>query len=290
MPEPISQVDYWNGDVGDRWATMQAELDRVFAPLTEALLAGAALRPGERMLDLGCGCGETALLAAGRLGPHGAVTAVDVSRPMLARARARPALGDPDACAPIAWVEADAQTHPFRTPAFGTAAFAPGYDVALSRFGVMFFEESRTAFVNIRRALRPGGRLAVLCWRSLAENAWVAVPRGAVLGVVPEPAPSPPGAPGPFRFADGDGLVELLGQTGFAEAAVVPVDRAIEIGSDADTATGFAVTVGPVAGLLRDLDAPQRERAVAAVRAAMPAQHPVRLGAACWLATAVNPG
>ncbi|MFH6781178.1 MULTISPECIES: class I SAM-dependent methyltransferase [Methylobacterium] len=280
MPEPISQVDYWNGDVGERWAAMQAELDRVFVPLTDALLAGAGLRPGERVLDIGCGCGETALLAAGRTGPSGAVAALDVSRPMLARARARASQDDRTACAPIAWIEADAQTH----------AFAPDHDVALSRFGVMFFEDSRQAFANIRRGLRPGGRLAALCWRALPENAWVNVARNAVLGVVPEPEPSPPGAPGPFRFADGAALVELLARAGFAQAGVTPVDRAIEIGDDAEAATRFAVTVGPVSGLLRDLDAAMRERAVAAVRAAMPEGGPVRLAAACWLVTAVNPG
>lgn len=276
MPEPITQTEYWNGDVGTRWADMQAELDRVFSPLTNALLDGAGLGAGERVLDIGCGCGETALLAASRTGPDGAVTAVDVSRPMLARARTRPAVG-----APIAWIEADAQTHPF----------APEHDVALSRFGVMFFEDSRAAFSNIRRALRPGGRLVILCWRPLAENAWVNVPRKAVLTVLPEPAPSPPGAPGPFRFADGDALVDLLQQAGFADAAVAPVDRPIEIGADAEEAARFSATVGPIAGLLREIEDPSlRERALAALRQAMPAEHPVRLGAACWLATAVNPG
>ncbi|KMO38086.1 methyltransferase type 11 [Methylobacterium tarhaniae] len=276
MPEPATQTEYWNSDVGERWVTMQAELDRVFAPLTAALLDAASLRSGERMLDIGCGCGETALLAAERLGAGGAVTALDVSRPMLARARARPATG-----APITWIEADAQIH----------AFAPGHDLALSRFGVMFFEESRAAFANIRQALRPGGRLVVLCWRALTENEWVSLPRDAVLGVVPAPEPPPPGGPGPFRFADGAALAELLAQAGFTGAAVAPVDRAIAIGDDIGAATRFAVTVGPVAGLLRELDDPAlRERAVAAVRAAMPAEGPVRLGAACWLATAFNPG
>ncbi|TGE00214.1 class I SAM-dependent methyltransferase [Methylobacterium nonmethylotrophicum] len=276
MPEPISQTEYWNGDVGARWVGMQTELDRVFAPLTAALLDGAALRPGERVLDIGCGCGETALLAAERLGPEGAVTGVDVSRPMLERARERPTKG-----APITWVEADAQVH----------AFAPGHDLALSRFGVMFFDESRAAFANIRRGLRPGGRLAILCWRALPENDWVSVPRDAVLTVVPPPAPPVPGSPGPFRFADRDGLAALLAQTGFSKIAVTPVDRLLEIGRDAEAATRFAVTVGPIAGLLRELDdADLRDRAVAAVRAAMPSRNPVRLGSACWLATAINPG
>ncbi|AWN45807.1 methyltransferase type 11 [Methylobacterium terrae] len=285
MPEPISQVDYWNGAVGERWTTMQEELDRVFAPLTEALLAGAGLRPGERVLDVGCGCGDTALRAAGQVGAGGAVTAVDVSRPMLARGRARAEAragsGAPVAFAPVAWIEADAQTHPFE----------PEHDLALSRFGVMFFDASLPAFANIRRALRPGGRLAFLCWRALPENPWVNVAREAVLSVVPAPAPSPPDSPGPFRFADGEALAGLLERAGFARVAVAAIDRDIEIGGDAEAATRFAVTVGPVSGLLRDLDDPDlRARAVAAVRAAMPGGGPVRLGAACWLATALVPG
>ncbi|GJD64121.1 class I SAM-dependent methyltransferase [Methylobacterium frigidaeris] len=280
MPEPITQTEYWNGDVGARWAGMQAELDQVFAPLTASLLEGAGLRPGERVLDIGCGCGEIALLAAARSGAGGGVTAVDVSRPMLARARTRPATG-----APIRWIEADAQTHPL------AQEHDRGHDVALSRFGVMFFEDSCAAFANIRRALRPGGRLAVLCWRALAENPWVSLPRAAVLSVVPEPAASPPGSPGPFRFAEGEALVDLLGQAGFTGAAVAPIECPLEIGADPEAATRFSATVGPIAGLLREIDDPAlRERALAALRDAMPAEGPVRLGAACWLATAVNPG
>lgn len=283
MPEPISQVDYWNGPVGERWTTMQEELDRVFAPLTEALLSGAALRPGERVLDVGCGCGDTALRAAAGVGPGGAVTALDLSRPMLARGRARAeaASGAPVPLAPVTWIEADAQTYPFE----------PEHDLALSRFGVMFFEASLPAFANIRRAVRPGGRLAFLCWRALAENPWVNVARDAVLSVVPAPAPSPPDSPGPFRFADGEALAGLLERAGLTQVTVAAVDRDIEIGVDAEAATRFAVTVGPVSGLLRELDDPDlRERAVAAVRGAMPEAAPVRLGAACWLATATVPG
>ncbi|GJD51863.1 2-methoxy-6-polyprenyl-1,4-benzoquinol methylase, mitochondrial [Methylobacterium crusticola] len=275
MPEPISQTEYWNGEVGERWARMQAELDRVFAPLTEDFLGRLALRPGEHALDIGCGCGETALLAAARLGLGGSVTAVDVSRPMLDRARARPHAG-----APITWIEADAQTHPF----------APRHDLALSRFGVMFFDQSEAAFANIRRGLRGGGRLAILCWRGLAENAWVALPRAAVLTVVPEPEPMPPGSPGPFRFADPGEVAGVLARAGFAAVATQPVDHALVLGQDAAEAARFALTVGPVSALLRDLDPALRERAAEVVRAAMPQAGPVRLAAACWLVTAVNPG
>ncbi|RVU13243.1 class I SAM-dependent methyltransferase [Methylobacterium oryzihabitans] len=278
MPEEIPQSEYWNGEVGVRWARMQAELDAVFAPLTAAFLDGLDLPPGGRVLDVGCGCGETALIAAGRVGAGGDVLGVDISQPMLDRARER-ARAVPPGHAALSFLEADAQTHPF----------APDRDVVLSRFGTMFFDDTAAAFANLARALRPGGRLALLCWRGLPENPWVARAREAVLTVVPEPATPTPGGPGPFRFADIEALEQVLRRLGFADVATARVDRMLTLGRDAADATRFAVTVGPVSGLLRDLDAPMRERAAAAVTAALPQTGPVRLAAGCWRVTARRP-
>ncbi|MGY2051923.1 class I SAM-dependent methyltransferase [Methylobacterium sp. JK268] len=275
MPDPISQAEYWNGEAGERWARMQDALDTAFAPLTEALLAAAGLRPGERVLDIGCGCGETALLAAAAVGPEGAVTGLDVSRPMLARARTRTPPG-----APVRWIEGDAQT----------LALAPDHDVVLSRFGVMFFEDSAAAFANLRRGLRPGGRAALLCWQALPANAWIAVPREAMLRLVPPPEPPVPDAPGPFRFAEPGLLPGLLARAGFAEARAVPISRDLTLGRDREEGARFALTLGPTSALVRDLGEADRTRVQAAVAAALPATGPVVLGAACWLATATNPG
>ncbi len=172
MAGGITQAEYWNGEVGARWARNQAVLDAVFAPLTEALFDRAALRGGESVLDIGCGSGATSLEAARRVGPEGAVTGADISAPLLAVARSR-AEAETGA-APIRFVEADVER-----------ADLGAYGQALSRFGVMFFPDSARAFANIRRMLHPGGRLTFLCWRALPENLWVTVPREAVLPLLP---------------------------------------------------------------------------------------------------------
>ena len=127
-------------------------------------------------------------------------------------------------------------------------------------------------------------------WDLPSENEWVALPREAALGIVPPPEPLPEGAPGPFRFADAGVLATLLTEAGFAEVTAERVDRPITIGQDPDEAARFALTIGPVSALMRDLDADTRERAHAAVLAAMPQTRPVRLTAACWLVTATHPG
>jgi len=282
------QVEYWNGDVGQRWARSQDRLDRAFQPLTAALIERAAPRPGERAADIGCGCGDLSLMLADRLGAEGRVLAVDVSRPMLERARQR-ALAGAGRMA-IDWQEADAAAWPFPEG---------GFDLLVSRFGVMFFADPVTAFRNMRRGLRPGGRLAMLCWRPMQDNAWVAVPRAAMLQVLPSPELMPPHAPGPFAFADAARVGAILAQAGFTTVASVGVDAALDTAAPGSTdvaalddAVRFATESGPASALLRDVDDAMRERAVAAVRVALrdrAGAGRASLDAACWLFTAENP-
>lgn len=207
------QSDYWNGEVGQRWAAYHQALDAAFAPFTEALFAGAALDPGDRVLDIGCGAGDTALIAARRVGRSGRVTAADLSEPLLAVGRERAAREAPDA-APIEWLRADAQDH----------AFEPQFDHALSRFGVMFFEDSAAAFANIRRALVTGGRLRFLCWRSMAENQWVTLARDAVLPLLPEIEPRNRARPAPSASLRRTRFCLFLRQPVFAPS---PASRSI---------------------------------------------------------------
>lgn len=269
------QSDYWNGEVGQRWAAYHQALDAAFAPFTEALFAGAALDPGDRVLDIGCGAGDTALIAARRVGRSGRVTAADLSEPLLAVGRERAAREAPDA-APIEWLRADAQDH----------AFEPQFDHALSRFGVMFFEDSAAAFANIRRALVTGGRLRFLCWRSMAENQWVTLARDAVLPLLPEVEPPQPGAPGPFRFAAPDTLLPILEAAGFRAIACEPIDRLMRVGATPEAAADFVATRGPVARLLRERDPALQATALKIITQLFTERFgkgPVDLGAACWL-------
>jgi SAM-dependent methyltransferase len=285
----LTQGEYWNGEAGRRWARHQAAFDGVFAPLTERLFAGADLRPGEAVLDVGCGAGATTLRAAEAVGPSGRLTAVDVSTPLLAVTADRVAERPPGG-APVTLVEADAQTRAFPAGLF---------DHVISRFGIMFFDDSTAAFANLHGALRPGGRLTVLCWRTLAENAWIAHPLDLVLSLVPEPAPTPPDAPGPFRFAEAGRLADILTAAGFRDIACVPVDEALVLGRSetgeacaaADAAATFALDLGPASRLVRDQTPEIRAQAFARVRRdfeALARDGAVQLAAACWLVTAVR--
>ena len=151
-----AEIDNWNNQVGKTWAQLHERLDRDIRPFGEAAMAKAALRPQDRVLEIGCGCGECSIDLA-RIVTEGEVLAVDVSAMLLDVAReAGPAFGN------LRFEQGDAQVHPFPRAAF---------DAVFSRFGVMFFEDPAAAFANIRVALKSGGRLAFCCWRGPEENA-----------------------------------------------------------------------------------------------------------------------
>ncbi len=276
-PANVDQLAYWNGATGERWTREQIVLDRAFESLTTRLLERASLRPGERVLDVGCGCGVTTLAAADAVGPTGAVLGIDISVPMLARARERSA-----GRAHIAYLEADAST----------CAFQPTFDVALSRLGVMFFGDPVAAFSNLRSALRPGGRLVLICWRPAADNEWVRVPlEAATRHVAPEP-PSGPNEPGPFSLGDPSRIERILGDAGFASLAITPFDPEIILSEQGlDAAVQFAMTAGPTSRLLREVSDEAKTRVVRALETAMrPLLQGDRLvlGGATWLVHAIK--
>ena len=266
------QITYWNEAAGPTWAAEQARLDRQLEPLGLAAMDALTLTLGDRVLDIGCGCGQTSALLGEHVGPAGQVLGIDVSEPMLAVARARTTSGT------VGYLAADAETH----------AFEPGrFDAAFSRFGVMFFGDPAAAFANIRRALKPGGKLAFVCWRTFDENLWMGAPMAAAAPLLP-PQPRPdPLAPGPFAFADPDRVRAILTAAGFRSVALEPQDKPIGCG-DLDDSVGLALCVGPLGTALREN--PERRGAVeAAVRAALtPHQTPngVRLPSATWIVTA----
>ena len=228
------QIAYWNALAGETWAELQERLDAQIQPLGARAMAALAPRPGEWLLDIGCGCGQTTAALAEAVGPSGGVLGLDISRPMLAVARRRLA----DAGAENArLLEADAQTERLEPN---------GFDAAFSRFGVMFFSDPRAAFANVRSSLKSGGRLAFVCWRALFENPWMLVPMAAALQHLPAPPPPlDPLAPGPFAFADPERVRAILTGAGFEGVEIAPHDQKIGTG-DVDQATALALKVGPL--------------------------------------------
>ena len=277
MNDNADQVTYWNEVAGPKWVANQARLDRVFAPLTQALIAAAAFAPGERVLDVGCGCGETSLLAAEAVGPSGHVRAIDISIPMLDHAKARAAASASSHRAPIAWLQADAMTH----------AFTPDADLLMSRFGVMFFADPKAAFANLRRGLKPGARVVFMSWRPRAEVAWMQWPIDQLAALLPVPEVVA-GAPGPFGFADATATQAMLVAAGFEGVSAEPVDASLIIGEGGDP-VGDAMALfrytGPVATMLRDAEAarPEADALLEARVAAAVAGGKVALGGAVWL-------
>jgi SAM-dependent methyltransferase len=277
-------IRYWNEGAGPAWVAMQDRLDRQMAPIGAAALERAGVAPGERVLDVGCGCGGTTLAIAAAVGERGGVVAVDVSEPMLARARERAAaagLGER-----IEWRCEDAQTAAFATGAF---------DCLYSRFGVMFFSDPVAAFANLRRALRPEGRLAFVCWQARERNPWMTVPVLAAMQHVAFPPPPPPDAPGPFAFADPARVRGLLEAAGFRAVEHEPLELAMQLaGGGTEEALELFLAVGPVGQALRDAQAGPdvRARVLDALREAFErfrTPRGVEAPAAAWIVRA-RPG
>ena len=269
------QIAYWNAGAGETWAAMQARLDQQLEPLGLRAMEALAPKPGERILDIGCGAGQSTLALASAVGPTGLALGLDISRPLLsvAEGRAREAGLDQ-----ARFVEADAQIHAFESKAF---------DGVFSRFGVMFFADPIAAFTNIRKALKPGGRLAFVCWRSPAENVFMSLPAQSVAHLLPPSPPPVPNAPGPFAFADGDRLKGILEAAGFSAVTLTPHDQKIGSG-DLEQTLATSLKVGPLGAVLRE-NPDKQEAVIAAVRAALaPHEGPdgVKLPSATWIVSA----
>jgi ubiquinone/menaquinone biosynthesis C-methylase UbiE len=273
------QATYWNGPAGQRWTDRQEMQDQVLAPVSAALFDRARVTKGERVIDIGCGCGSTAIELAKRVGPGGQVTGLDISAPMLARARERAPAG-----LPLQFVLADATVHPF-TPG--------GSDLLCSRFGVMFFADPALSFANMRKALRAGGRLAFAAWREPRKNPWMMVPLQEAYKHVPRLPEVSPEEPGPFSFAKEDRVMRILKEAGYAGIALEPVDLTLDLaaGRGLDAAVNGALSIGPVSRALEG-QTPEQIAAVASsirtVLAALQKGDAVPLGASVWIATAVR--
>jgi SAM-dependent methyltransferase len=262
----------WGGDLGLLWAVRAAQFEASAAGYDRLLLEAADLGPDLHVLDVGCGTGSVTRKAAAAVGPGGTATGVDISAPMLQVAWDRSAgLGG------VTFLEADAQVHDF----------GRRYDRVVSRAGVMFFGDPPAAFANLARALRPGGRVAFVVWRTLAENAWMHDLMHALTGRTP---PEPPPGPGAFALADPGRARALLEGAGLAEVDVEPCAVPVVLGRDVEDAFGLVGRM--MAGALDALDPAGRARATAALRAVLAegsGPDGVALGSAAWLLTARAP-
>jgi SAM-dependent methyltransferase len=237
----------------------------------EVLRRAADVQLGDHVLDIGCGSGQTTREAA-RAARAGSALGVDVSAPAIERARE---LARADGLGNVTFERADAQVHGFP---------AERFDLAVSRFGTMFFDDPGAAFANIRRALRPAGRLVMMVWQAAERNEWAVAIRQS-LGVAEEPGTGPDA----FSLADPPAVREMLAAAGFTEAAFTDVSEPVYYGPDVAAALDWAGGFTTTRDALARLDPAAAARAVDRLRAAFAAHldgDGVWLGSRAWIVTA----
>jgi SAM-dependent methyltransferase len=272
------QTTLWNGAAGQAWVDMQALLDRVMQPFETLLTEAVASRKPSRLLDVGCGTGATTIAAAKAVEADGACVGIDVSEPMLALARARAERED----ARATFVRADAQTHRFDPPVF---------DMIISRFGVMFFDDPVAAFANLRGASAGDAEIRFFVWRDLAENPFMTVAERAAAPFVPKMPPRDPDAPGQFMFAEPRRVKRILDESGWVDAVFEPVDVTCRF--PANQLARWFTQLGPLGRVFPDADAATQKRIIDTVQPAYDAfvhGEEVRFDAASWLVTARSSG
>jgi ubiquinone/menaquinone biosynthesis C-methylase UbiE len=271
------QIAYWNGPGGQRWADRQQAQDILLKPVADILIDRARAKAGERIVDVGCGSGAIAIALAQEAGPSGHVLGIDISGPMLERARQIA-----PASLPVDFVLADATVYPFDPASF---------DLLVSRFGVMFFAEPVRSFANLRRALKPSGRLAFACWREPRENPFFMVPLQAVYKHAPKMPQLGPEEPGPFAFASEARVQRILSEAGFTGIAMEPCDLSLDtaIGRGLDAAVESALEIGPAARALAEQPPDVVAAATRSIREALTPLargQTVPLDASIWIVTA----
>jgi ubiquinone/menaquinone biosynthesis C-methylase UbiE len=274
------QATYWNGPAGRHWSERQQIQDLILAPVSRILIERAGIVPDTRIIDVGCGCGATTIEVGKQLGPAGHVLGLDISAPMLTRARE---LAPKDA--PIEFVLADATVHKFEPTSF---------DLLISRFGVMFFADPVASFSNLRTALKRGGRVVFACWREPRENPWLMVPLKAAYKHVPKLPQMAPHDPGPFAFAEEDWVRHILTSAGFSQVGMEAHDLQLDIavGRGLEAAVEGALEIGPASRAIEGQPEHLRQTAIASIREALQplvTDGKVPLGGSIWIVSATNP-
>ena len=265
------QAALWNGVAGQAWVETQELLDQVFKPFEDVLVETVGAKSARDVLDVGCGTGGTTLAIARSLGADGRCVGVDISQPMIALARARASRER----VPATFICADAQRRTFE-PASA--------DMITSRFGVMFFDDPVAAFANLRTAAREGAELALIVWRSAADNPFMTTAERAAAALLPNIPDRQPDAPGQFAFADRSRVHRILEESGWADIDIQPIDVACTFPEK--ELVGYLTRFGPLGRILHAVDDHTRTQVVEAVRPAFdPYVHgaEVRFNAACWM-------
>jgi ubiquinone/menaquinone biosynthesis C-methylase UbiE len=264
------QTRLWNGLAGCAWVETQELLDQMFKPFENLLIEAVSAGSARRVLDVGCGTGSTTLAVARQLGAQGHCTGIDISAPMLTAARARANRES----TPAGFLHANAQTHAFEPASF---------DMVISRFGVMFFDDSVRAFANLRRASEDDAELRFIAWRSPSENPFMTTAERAAAPLLPNIPARRPDAPGPFAFADPHRVSRILEESGWADIDIRPIDVACTLPEK--ELVRYLTRLGPLGQILHEADDRTRTQVIETVRAAFdPYVHgaEVRFTAACW--------
>lgn len=237
------QAVFWSS-MARTWVEMDHRLEHTAGEPGRMAMDRLDPRPGERILDLGCGTGPTSVELASRVGPGGSVVGVDIAEEMLVRARQRASEQGSDN---VSFLHADVQAG-----SLGSRE----YDAAFSRFGVMFYSDPAAAFSKVREALRPGGRLSFVCWQGATANEWMLVPGAAVMSVTGTPPPTPtPGQPGPFSLCDPGLVHSILATAGFTQTEVEPHNDVVTFGAEhIDEQAASALRMGAAREALKDAD------------------------------------
>ena len=269
------QTTAWNGHAGQAWVELQVSLDVLFQPFEDILVEAASARSPGRVLDVGCGAGATTIAMARRLGAAAHCLGIDISESLLAAARARAEREYSSAT----FLCANAETHPLEPAAF---------DVVISRFGVMFFDDPVRAFANLRRAATDDAGLRFLAWRSGGDNPFMTAAERAAAPLLPNLPVRRPGEPGQFAFADPRRVRGILEEGGWTGIDIQPVDVACTMPETA--LVPYISRLGPVGMILHEVDDQTRAQVVETTRAAFnPYVHgsDVRFTAACWMVSAL---
>jgi SAM-dependent methyltransferase len=268
------QTALWNGRAGSAWVEAQDLLDPMLRPLEDLLLEAVSASSAGRVLDVGCGTGSTTLAVARRLGTRGSSIGMDISQPMISTARARAEHEG----TPATFICANAQHHAFEPASF---------DLIVSRFGVMFFDDPVGAFANLRRAAKHDAELRFVAWRSAADNPFMTTAERAAAPLLPNMPARRPGAPGQFAFADPGRVERILHGSGWSDIHIRPIDVACTLPEKG--LVRYLTRLGPLGLILPELNGPTRTQVIDTVRAAFePYVHgaEVRFTAACWMVVA----